>query len=169
MPTVTIRPATSCDFTTIQQIAHTTWPVTFGGILSPAQIQYMLERMYSIASLQEQTQQQGHVFLLAEREDTGLGYVSYEIGYKGPSIVKIHKLYVLPLAQGAGVGKQLIDRVAALAWEQDCDRLRLDVNRDNPAVGFYQRLGFTILGNQDTPIGGGFVMEDYVMEKPIGV
>lgn len=160
-----IRPADSQDFASITDIAHRTWPATFGDILSPAQIAYMLEMMYAPTALEAQIAK-GHRFLLALQTQQPLGYASYELDYfKG--VTKIHKLYVLPQTQGSGLGRQLIDHVANLATTAAQQSLRLDVNYQNKAVGFYQHLGFQIIGRQDTDIGQGFLMEDYVMEKEL--
>ena len=41
--------------------------------------------------------------------------------------------------------------------------IELNVNRQNNAVDFYKRLGFTILKEVDIPIGKGYFMNDYVM------
>ena len=42
--------------------------------------------------------------------------------------------------------------------------LELNVNRENKAIGFYKKLGFTIIAEEDIPIGNGFFMNDYVMQ-----
>lgn len=165
MPLFHIRPASSQDFASITDLAHRTWPATFGDILSPAQIAYMLEMMYAPAALEAQTAK-GHRFLLALQNEQPMGYTSYELDYL-QGVTKIHKLYVLPPMQGSGLGRQLIDQVAAIATAADQQRLRLDVNYQNKAVGFYEHLGFQIIGRQDTDIGQGFLMEDYVMEKEL--
>jgi ribosomal protein S18 acetylase RimI-like enzyme len=47
------------------------------------------------------------------------------------------------------------------------EALLLNVNRNNSALNFYQRLGFTIQRKEDIAIGNGYLMEDYVMGKPI--
>ncbi len=163
MPRFHIRPASSHDFASITAIAQRTWPTTFGTILSAAQIAYMLEMMYAPEALERQVAQ-GHRFLLALQTEQALGYASYELDYLA-GVTKIHKLYVLPQTQGNGLGRQLIDRVTSIAAAAGQQRIRLDVNYQNTAVGFYRHLGFQIVSRQDTDIGQGFLMEDYVMEK----
>ena len=159
-----ICPATPADIPTIRDLAHRTWPATFGDILSPAQIDYMLERMYAPAALREQMHDLGHAFLLA-LDNTGQprAYVSYQFDYL-PATTKVHKLYVLPQGQRAGFGRSLLEAVAKTAKQADQRRLRLDVNYQNPAVGFYERLGFRKVDEVTTDIGEGFLMEDYVFE-----
>ena len=78
-----INVASETDLSEIKRIAYETWPLTFGEILSPQQIEYMLEWMYSLPSLTEQIQEKGHVFILIKEEGESLGYVSYELNYKG--------------------------------------------------------------------------------------
>lgn len=161
-----IVPATPSDFPIITSIAQRTWPNTFAEILSPEQIEYMLEMMYSEAALHEQTSKKGHRFLLLKEEEEAVAYASYEIDYL-PGTAKIHKLYCLPATQGKGYGKALIFAVAELVREQRQQRLRLDVNYQNKAVGFYHYLGFETVDRIDTNIGQGFLMEDYVMEMEL--
>jgi hypothetical protein len=40
---ITITKATSKDYKTIQEIAHKTWPETYGAILSKEQLDFMLD------------------------------------------------------------------------------------------------------------------------------
>jgi diamine N-acetyltransferase len=163
-----IRLATPSDFPTIEHIAYQTWPATFGDILSAEQIQYMLSWMYSQESLNEQVDQKGHVFLMAV-DDTGeaIGYVSYELNYKGQPITKIHKLYLLPQTQGRGIGQLLIEEVAQRALQASNTALSLNVNRQNRAVQFYERMGFSVVDEENINIGNGYLMQDYVMQKPL--
>ncbi|MVM32682.1 GNAT family N-acetyltransferase [Spirosoma sp. HMF4905] len=166
---ISITQATEQDLPLIRDIAYQTWPNTFGEILSPNQISYMLEMMYSLGSLNAQINEKKHVFLLAKDTDSDeyLGYVSYELDYTGQSLTKIHKIYLLPASQGKGVGRLLIDQVASIAIRNNNTRLGLNVNRYNKAIQFYERMGFLVVGKEDIDIGDGFLMEDFVMEKPL--
>lgn len=151
----------------INRIAHETWPITFGEILSEKQIAYMLDWMYSVPSLESQIKEKGHVFLMAKDADGYLGYASYELNYKGEAKAKIHKIYLLPVSQGKGVGAALINQIGKIALEKNNESLLLNVNRYNKAVGFYEKVGFKVVGNEDIDIGDGFLMEDFVMEKTL--
>jgi ribosomal protein S18 acetylase RimI-like enzyme len=46
-------------------------------------------------------------------------------------------------------------------------RLELNVNRYNKARQFYEKLGFTVIKEEDIDIGEGFFMNDYVMARSI--
>ncbi len=162
-----IRLATPADYPTIEHIARQTWPDTFGSILSVEQLNYMLNWMYSQQAIAEQIEQKGHVFLMAS-DDAGqdVGYVSYEVNYE-PTITKIHKLYLLPQTQGQGIGRLLIDEVARRTVVAGNTALSLNVNRQNRAVQFYERMGFSVVTHEDIDIGNGFLMQDYIMQKPL--
>ncbi|QMW06525.1 GNAT family N-acetyltransferase [Spirosoma foliorum] len=166
---ITIIQATEQDLPLIRDIAYQTWPNTFGEILSPDQISYMLEMMYSQDALTTQINEKKHVFLIAKNTDSTeyLGYVSYELDYTGKPLTKIHKIYLLPASQGKGVGRLLIDQVGHIATAHHNTHLGLNVNRYNKAIQFYERMGFSVVGTEDIDIGDGFLMEDFVMEKPL--
>jgi ribosomal protein S18 acetylase RimI-like enzyme len=59
---------------------------------------------------------------------------------------------VAPDVRGRGVGTLLIEEVAAVAAEQDCREVRLDVIDTNPrARALYERRGFTAVRTESTP------------------
>ncbi|WP_114749095.1 GNAT family N-acetyltransferase [Pleomorphovibrio marinus] len=161
---VVIRKAEFADIPVIQRIAFKTWPETFGDILSRPQLSYMLDLMYSENSLCQQIREKGHEFVISGSE----GFASFEMNYKDSSSTKIHKIYILPTAQGRGVGKALFGHIAAMAKECSNDKLTLNVNKFNlSAISFYEKQGFMEVGREDLPIGSGYWMEDIIMEKAI--
>ena len=155
------------DIVTIQTLAAEIWPITFKNILSMEQISYMMDMMYSTASLEQQIQDHKHRFLLAQDNDCYIGYLSFELNYKQVQKTKIHKVYLLPDTQGRGIGRQLFEEVSAIASQHSNHTLSLNVNRDNKAVSFYEKIGFKIVGEENIPIGNGFLMEDYIMERSV--
>lgn len=163
---IRIATAGPADLDTIRDLAYTIWPVTYGHILSGPQLDFMLASFYSVEAL-TQSLQKGHNYLLVLENDKSLGFVGYEHGYKRNNVTRIHKIYVLPQTQGKGIGKMLIDHIEKLAREHRSDALSLNVNRQNNALGFYLRQGFTITGEEDIAIGHGYLMEDFTMEKPL--
>lgn len=167
----TLRPAAPAEYRTIQLIAHATWPSAYGEILSPEQITYMLAMMYTPEAIAEQAAS-GQSFYVLETMDEHLfekqvvGYVSFQLDYL-PGATKIHKLYALPAVQGRGYGRFMVDHVAVFARAAGQQKLRLDVNYKNRALGFYEKLGFEKIERCNTDIGNGYLMEDWVMEMPL--
>ena len=164
---ITVLPATETDFATIRAIAHETWPIAYGQILSKTQLEYMLGAFYNDVALKESVTQKGHQFILANEGNQILGFASFEWNYDHQKKTKIHKIYILPAAQGKGVGKTLIDYIASEAQKQDFLTLCLNVNRFNKAITFYEKLGFSIVDEVTIELEYGYLMEDYVMERPL--
>lgn len=162
-----VRAATTADIPVIQAIARATWPVSYARMISPAQIAYMLDLMYGTAALEEQFGTQGHRFLLAEQDGRPVGFAGFEHGHRGLPHTRLHKLYVLPQVQRSGTGLALLQAVLAEALRAGDTAVELNVNRHNPARDFYARHGFTIARDEVIDIGGGFVMDDHVMVRPV--
>lgn len=161
------RHASIADIRIIRAIAHTAWPVAYGSILSPAQLAYMLELMYSEAALREQMTVKGHRFIIAEDKGQPVGFAGFEHGYMGQHRTRLHKLYVLPGTKGTGVGAQLLSAVERAARDARDGQVELNVNRFNPSKDWYLRRGFVIERDEVLGIGQGYVMDDHVMVKEL--
>ncbi len=161
---IDIQKNTDANFVSIRIIAEEVWPITYGEILSKQQLNYMMEMMYSMASLQKQSDEKGHHFILALNDKIPVGFASYEFNYNGTASTKIHKIYVLSNQQGKGIGKIFIDYITYEARKNNQEALLLNVNKNNVAIHFYKKLGFLITTEEVIDIGQGYVMDDYVME-----
>ncbi len=160
---LTIRPATVSDIPVIQQIAYHTWPTAYGSILSEGQISYMLQLIYSTTSLGNQIETQH--FFIAFNQQEAIGFAAFS--KRNADVYKLEKLYVLPGKQRLHAGSGLLLKVESAVRAMEGKRLQLNVNRHNVAKGFYERQGFTITYEEDTDIGEGYFMNDYVMEKAL--
>jgi diamine N-acetyltransferase len=163
---LSIAKATVNDISSIQSIAQETWPNTYGAILSATQLEFMMDMMYSDTSLTQQIQGKQLFYMVTALNKT-IAFFAIEHHYQNEAVTRIHKIYLLPETHGKGIGKQLIDCIATLASEHDSKKLSLNVNRYNKALHFYQKIGFTIIKEEDIEIGNGYLMEDYCMEKTI--
>ena len=127
----------------------------------------MLDLLYSVPAIKDQVENKRHVFILIKESWKDVGYASYEINYKSTNKTKIHKIYLLPETQGQGIGKQVINYIAEIALKNNNHVLTLNVNRHNPAIKFYERIGFKIVMEEDIDIGSNYFMNDYVMDKSL--
>lgn len=156
-----IRKATITDVPVIREIAHQTWPVTYASILSKNALEYMLHHFYSVDTLQHQFNA-NHLFFIAELKGKAIGFSSTsEIK---PGVYKLHKLYVLPHHHKCGAGKALLNNCLEIAKADKASEIILNVNRFNAARGFYEKMGFSIIAEEDIDLGNGVVQEDYVMK-----
>ncbi len=156
-----IRAADVNDIATIREIANITWPVAYGSYISKAQLDYMLDMMYSDSSLLEQINK-GHQFYIAEQESTPIGFAS--VSKEEDNSCKLNKLYVLPTSQKTGAGKALLQQSIDYATSNAASCLYLQVNKQNNAQHFYSKHGFTVREASILEIGGGYIMDDYIME-----
>ena len=163
---MTFSVATNSQLEIIQDLAKAIWPDAYGAILSQEQLEYMMEMMYSLDSLENQLKN-NIVFLLAKEENDFIGFASYELNFQNSNKTKIHKLYVLPTIQGKGVGKNLILHIQEIAKKNSNAALILNVNKYNKAKDFYLHNQFEIADSLVVDIGNGYVMDDFIMEKKI--
>jgi GNAT superfamily N-acetyltransferase len=161
---LSIREAQAHELHIINRLAHQTWPHAFENILTAAQVQYMLAWMYHPHTLLNQ-HRQGQRFLICAHHGADRGFAAIEHHWKDSRLSRVHKLYVLPQAQKTGTGSALMQHIEHLARQAGDQGLSLNVNRYNPAVGFYEHLGFVRVASEDIDIGQGYLMEDYVMER----
>jgi len=164
MSEIIITRAGLSDRAFIRSISERTWPSTYGHIISQEQIDFMLDWMYSDASLEKQMNTGCEFYIASKQNDNGdldpVGFcsVSPEDGAH-----KLNKLYVLPVAQGTGAGKALLNKAIEVAKAAGSSSLFLQVNKQNTAYTFYLKKGFIKELEFKFDIGNGFYMDDYVM------
>ena len=162
MSDVHIRRASEADLETISALAGRIWRAHYPSILSREQIEYMLRWMYDIAQLRRDLQN-GVVYELLLEGERPLGFCGYE---EMPGHLKLHKLYLEVAEHGRGLGSMLLRHVEEEARRRGLQKVVLGVNRFNhKAIRAYRRNGYAIREPLRTDIGGGYVMDDYIMEK----
>lgn len=166
-PAPYIRSVTEADLPAIAQLAGVIWRAHYPGIISREQIEYMLDKMYSLETLRDEILLGGvrHELLLVGDEWAGFAAL-------GPTErsrqFKLHKLYLSQVWQGQGMGSMLLRHCEHEARKLGADHLLLTVNKRNAkAIDAYKRNGFVITKSVVMDIGGGFVMDDYVMNKEL--
>ena len=150
----------------VRRIADDVWPKTFREILSPEQIVYMMKMMYA-PEVMERELSSGVHFRAAFVDGTAAGYTAWA-PYTIPGTAKLHKVYLLQTFQGRGIGSAMLADASEQARKAGFTRLRLNVNKHNErARRAYFRNGFVDVEAVKIDIGGGFFMDDFVMEKEL--
>ena len=209
---IEIVKATGDDLQTIHDMAQVVFRHTYRDILSPEQMEYMMDMMYSLPNLQTQLDE-GHHYYIAymspdqessayqedstHQEDSTLrgdgeacrcndvassddgdsavyktratilpvpcGYVSVQ--YEGPDqdgteIFHLHKIYVMPQAQGRGVGLRLFRTAVqhVRAALQPC------ANESVTAIGKTE--GATTIGKTESVTAIGKTESSTVIRRP---
>jgi ribosomal protein S18 acetylase RimI-like enzyme len=88
-------------------------------------------------------------------------------GVAGDRALEIVRFYVDGACQGRGVGAALMDACFADARERGANVVWLQVWKEAPwAVGFYQRIGFSVVGSAPFYFGEQ-VGDDHIMSRPV--
>ncbi|MEI6076171.1 MAG: GNAT family N-acetyltransferase [Verrucomicrobiota bacterium] len=164
---VEILPVGEEHLESLASLAVVIWRQYYPSIISWAQIDYMLAGMYAPETLRADLAHREIRFFRLLVAGRFVGFASL-----GPAsaaqVMKLHKLYLLPEFHGRGLGRRLLQYCEAEACRLGARRLLLCVNKRNlRALQVYQQSGFIIAESITVDIGGGFVMDDFLMTKDL--
>ena len=143
------------------ELAEKIWHECFVGIISEAQIDYMVEKFQSYEAMKNQLDQQDYCYFAVREDDDLCGY----IGVKPEKDDRffLSKLYLRSDKRGRGIASLMMERVFAEARACGKKSVYLTVNKHNDhAVAVYKKIGYEIIDEVVTDIGCGFVMDDYI-------
>ena len=164
-----IGAASPADAEAIARVAREIWYLHYPGIITVGQIDYMLGERYRPDIIADQIKANEAWWDKLEVGSWLAGFAGYEPGATAGS-VKLDKLYVHPRVQGCGYGYALVQHVEACSRARGFSSLYLQVNKGNTAsIAFYRKAGFAVTDNVRVDIGNGYVMDDFVMSKHLGV
>lgn len=152
---------------TVVQLARQIWPEHYLSIIGQAQVDYMLARFQSAAAVAAQLDE-GYEYFLLDCDDQSVGYAAVRTA-RSAACLFVSKLYLLKAMRGQGLGRATMNFLAQLARQRDLNVLRLTVNKYNPALLAYLRMGFVNVGAVVTDIGDGYVMDDFQLEMATGM
>lgn len=162
-----IRKVTTKDFLLINNLASQIWEPTYGSILPREQLDYMFDMMYAPKSIEKQINELHHEFFIICKDGEPSGYLSIETVEK--DLYEFQKIYSLPSLHGSGIGRYIIEQGIAYlkSIHPGSFTIELNVNRQNPALGFYKHMGFYEYATRDFHIGNGYYMNDYIMRMEV--
>lgn len=155
------------DVEAISDLAREIWQEHYLGIITQEQIDYMLGQRYNRAHLLREISDPAIEWWQGFLDGRRVAFASLIPG-DGAATRKLDKLYVHPDVQRRGIGKALIEFAAARAQATGCRTLTLAVNKHNEkAIAAYRKHGFTVCEAVRVDIGQGFVMDDFIMARPL--
>jgi GNAT superfamily N-acetyltransferase len=155
---------TDADIAVIAAMARSIWYEYYVPLIGQAQVDYMVGKFQSAEAMQQQVRE-GYEYFMVQRDVAPIGYIAIKPGDDGSLFIS--KLYLLREARGGGTGRAIMTFIVEWARQRGLSRLWLTVNKGNPAVKAYERMGFHIAEAIVMDIGGGFVMDDFRMEKAL--
>lgn len=153
------------DLAAIAELAREIWYEYYVPLIGKAQVDYMVPKFQSLAAMREQIAG-GYEYFMLRQEDAPVGYAAVQ-PQPDTGRLFISKLYVQRNARGRGTGRAAMEFIEGRARQRGLALLWLTVNKGNPALRAYERLGFRTVEAILINIGGGFVMDDFRMEKAV--
>ncbi len=152
------------EYLAVADLAHQIWREHYAGIISTEQIEYMLEHFQSVPAIKA-TEAEGCEYYLARHLGVNIGYAALTPCYPQGKLF-ISKLYLLKDHRKKGYSKEILGEVEEKAKGLRLQSIWLTVAKNNVnSISAYEHLGFDRVDSICKEIGGGFVMDDYMMEK----
>ena len=162
---IQLRAARPADASAIARIDADTWATAYHGILPPvSRLAHGYDARLKFWKLHLIRAPQG-VFLA---EDVGIGPMGFvscgparepirtaDGNFRG----EIYALYVRPVCQGMGLGRQLLDAAIGNLLKAGYSAAMLWVLTENPATGFYHHIGGRVIGERNISLGGKQIAE----------
>jgi ribosomal protein S18 acetylase RimI-like enzyme len=149
----------------ISSLANEIWHEHYTSTISGAQINHMLSDRYNVVRLSKEFQTQNIFWFVLEQSSIPVGFLCYIVE---PDKIFLTKIYTYKKVHGLGLGKMALDFVYQKAIQEKKTKIYLFVNKLNAiAIKSYKRAGFVITESLVQDVGGGFVADDYRMEKNV--
>ena len=148
-----LRKADAVDASAIAKVQVDSWRTTYSGIIDE---DYLENLSYGDReNIWTRANEENPIFLLEDgREVVGFAIGGPErsgeyIGYDG----ELYAIYLYESAQQNGGGRQLVEAVAGDLLDRGFEKMVIAVLEENPACGFYEKLGGHKIGKEETTIG----------------
>lgn len=119
---------------------------------------YMEEQAYPEEKLRTELADPNHLhYIVYDEQEAPQGYLKLRIratlcGYEEKDCLEIERIYLHKAVTGKGIGKQLIELSEAMARQFHSNMVFLKaMNSNQDAIGFYQRMGYTVCGKLVLP------------------
>ncbi len=150
----------------VANLAREVWTEHYASIVGQEQVDYMLGKFQSAEAIAAQLAD-GYEYFTVSAEGRTEGYMAL-IPEVDDGTCMLSKLYVRQSGRGHGFGRVMLEGAVGFCRERRIGTIWLTVNKNNTdSLAWYLRMGFRNVGSIVQDIGGGFVMDDYRMEKSI--
>lgn len=129
-------------------------------IIGCEQNDYMIKMFQSPDAISEQLSH-GYRYFFMVQDGKEVGFMAF---YKRDDELYLSKLYLQKSQRGNGYAKEMLGFLIENGKDIGARSITLNVNKNNPTIEIYEKLGFKKLRDEKNDIGGGFYMDDYVYE-----
>ena len=149
----------------IADLAKVIWNEHFTPIIGKDQVDYMVEKFQSYPALKEQISE-GYEYYQIFSGGEFCGYTGIHPGEDNRLFLS--KLYLKKESRGHHLATGAFSFLKEICRERGYSAIWLTCNKHNDnSLGVYRHFGFEIIDTQEADIGGGFIMDDYIMEYSI--
>ena len=149
----------------IADLAKVIWNEHFTPIIGKDQVDYMVEKFQSYLALKEQLSE-GYEYYQIFSDGEFCGYTGIHPGEANRLFLS--KLYLKKESRGHHLATGAFSFLKEICRERGYSAIWLTCNKHNDnSLGVYRHFGFEIIDTQEADIGGGFIMDDYIMEYKI--
>ncbi len=132
-------------------------------LIGKAQNDYMLKKYQSPDAIRSQLEE-GYDYYVLMEADRPIGFIGF---YPRAHTLCLSKFYLCASDRGRGFARPVLNFLCDAASEKKLDAIELNVNKHNPTIAVYEKLGFERIRAECNDIGGGFFMDDYVYRLPV--
>lgn len=138
------------------------WNEYFPGIISQEQIDYMVDKFQSYKAMTDQIKHNQYHYYLVKVEDEKVGYIGLQ---NQPDRLFLSKFYLKKEARGHHYATMMFDFVKEQAEKYCYQAIYLTCNKQNKhSLEVYEKFGFQWIDSDETDIGNGYIMDDYIYE-----
>lgn len=145
----------------IAGLAAIIWQEHFTPIIGEKQVAYMVDKFQSYPALKQQIRDGYEYYQLFD----GSEFCGYCGIHPEDGRLFLSKLYIKKEYRGRHLATQAFEFLKNLCTERGYSSIWLTCNKHNESsLAVYRHLGLETIDTQEADIGGGFIMDDYIME-----
>lgn len=171
---VTINPASPSDITSLRQLSIDTFVDTYNAYNTPENMQLYIDTYFNPQRIADEINNSNIQYYLAAVDDALVGYIKMRTEETLPELagvrhIEIERIYVSPNYKGLKIGQRLIAHALTIAKQQQFEVLWLGVwEKNENAIAFYKKQGFTIFGEHDFILGTD-AQRDWLMKIDVEI
>lgn len=160
-----IRVTNPGEINTVADLAKEIWAEYYTPIIGESQVSYMIDKFQSAQAVTAQINKENYEYYLIFQSLEPTGYIG--IQQKGEELF-LSKFYIQKERRGNGLGRKAFEFIVNRAKALGAKFITLTVNKNNTSsITAYEKLGFRNEGPVVADIGGGYIMDDYLMKYTI--
>jgi ribosomal protein S18 acetylase RimI-like enzyme len=161
-----VRTASERDLDKVRALLVETFHATYDALLGAPKVDELVATLFSSAALKARLANKNAEFLVADsgKDIGGVGYAA--MSSEMSKTAMLHLLYVRPSLQREGIGRDIFAELETCFPAAEIMRLEVEP-RNEPAIDFYRRLGFTDVGQNDNSGPGQSGIPALILEKPL--